>query len=166
MIDLIKSIDDWQNKTAAEIAAELNAANIEYVDPQLYTWAGVALIAGPVGAESLRIALEQNGMGWAVHQLGGSGLQLSNDLVQQALLGFAQAGVAGASLLASTGKRMISKATQAGLPPVTESEVSEVLSAMRLQADKAAMMAAGSARWNAFVDAVEAWDGSGEEPVL
>lgn len=166
MIDLIKSIEDWQNKTAAEIVTELNAATIEYVDPQLYTWAGVVLIAGPVGAESLRIALEQNGMGWAVHQLGGSGLQLSNDLVQQALLGFAQANVSGAALLASTGKRMISKATQAGLPPVTEAEVSASLSELQLQADKAALMAAGSARWNAFVDAVEAWDGSGEEPVL
>ena len=166
MIDLIKSIDDWQNKTAAEIVTELNAATIEYVDPQLYTWAGVALIAGPVGAESLRIALEQNGMGWAVHQLGGSGLQLSNDLVQQALLGFAQANVPGAGDLASTGKRLISKATQAGLPTVTESDVSETLAALQLRADKDALLAAGAARWNAYADAVEAWDGSGEDPVL
>ena len=166
MIDLIKSIDDWQNKTAAEIVNDLNAATIEYVDPQLYTWAGVALIAGPVGTESLRIALEQNGMGWAVHQLGGSGLQLSNDLVQQALLGFAQANVPGCAELASTGKRLISKATQAGLPPVTESDVSETLAALQLRADKDALLAAGASRWNAYSDAIEAWDGSGEEPVL
>jgi hypothetical protein len=166
MIDLIQSIPDWQNKTAAEIVSELNAETVQYVDPQLYTWAGVALIAGPVGAEALRIALEQNGMGWAVHQLGGSGLQLSNDLVQQALLGFAQAGVPGCADLASTGKRLISKATQSGLPPVTEPDVSETLAALQLRDDKDALLADGAARWNAFADAVEAWDGNGEEPVL
>ncbi len=162
MIDLIKQIDDWQNKTPQQIADALNSPSVEYVDPQLYTWAGVALIAGPQGAEGLRIALEQNGMGWAVHQLGGSGLQLSNDLVQQALLGFAQAGVPGAASLASTGKRLISKLENAGLPAATVESVEEALFAEA----KRELIAAAAQRYNAFVSAVDAWDGSGEEPVL
>lgn len=162
MIDLIKSIDDWQNKTAAEIVTELNAATIEYVDPQLYTWAGVALIAGPTGAEGLRIALDQNGMGWAVHQLGGSGLQLSNDLVHQALLGFAQAGVPGCAELAATGKRLISKMENAGFPPATVEQVEAALfsESKRVKED------AAIDRLQAYREALAAWDGSGEEPVL
>lgn len=81
----------------------ITTPSVSVTDDQLYTWAGVALLVGPVGAESLRVALEANGMGWVVHQLGGSGIQLSNELVQQALLGFSQAGVPGCSVLAAQG---------------------------------------------------------------
>lgn len=162
MIEIIKTIDDWQNKTPQLIADALNEPVIEYIDPQLYTWAGVALIAGPTSTEALRIALEQNGMGWAVHQLGGSGLQLSNDLVQQALLGFAEAGVPGAALLASTGKRLISKLENAGLPPATVESVEAAL----FVESKQVLIRAAAQRYNAFVPSVDAWDGSGEEPVL
>ena len=89
--------------TAQEAFDAITAQSVTVTDDQLYTWAGVALLVGPVGAESLRVALEANGMGWVVHQLGGSGIQLSNELVQQALAGFAQANVPGAAILASQG---------------------------------------------------------------
>ena len=88
---------------AQEAFDAITAPSVTVTDDQLYTWAGVALLVGPVGAESLRVALEQNGMDWVVHQLGGSGIQLSNELVQQALLGFSQAGVSGCSILAAQG---------------------------------------------------------------
>jgi hypothetical protein len=89
--------------TAQEAFNAITTSSVTVTDDQLYTWAGVALLVGPVGAESLRVALESNGMGWVVHQLGGSGIQLSNELVQQALLGFSQARVPGCSVLAAQG---------------------------------------------------------------
>ena len=89
--------------TAQEAFNAITTASETVTDDQIYTWAGVALLVGPIGAESLRVALEQNGMGWVVHQLGGSGIQLSNELVQQALMGFSQANVPGASILARQG---------------------------------------------------------------
>ena len=89
--------------------------SVQVRDDQLYTWAGVALIVGPQNAEALRLALESNGMGWAVHQLGGSGLQLSNELVQQALLGFAQTGVPGCAELAAKGVTLVAPWQSMGL---------------------------------------------------
>lgn len=96
-------IRDGNYANAQEAFDAITAASVTVTDDQLYTWAGVALLVGPVGAESLRVALEANGMGWVVHQLGGSGIQLSNELVQQALAGFAQANVPGADVLAAQG---------------------------------------------------------------
>lgn len=118
--NLIKSIDSFEQKTAGEIADILNAETVEIRDDQLYTWAGVALLAGPAGAEAFRIALEANGMGWAVHQLGGSGLQLSNPLSQQALLGFAQSPdnpvlATAAATLAAVGVHSVSPYKHSGL---------------------------------------------------
>jgi hypothetical protein len=162
LLNLITAIADYETKTNAELVAILNEKTIEKTDDQLYTWSGVALIAGAVGAESLRVALEQNNLGWVVHQLGGSGIQLSNPLVQQVLLGFAQAGLPGCDVLATTGRRMISVAEQSGLGIVTESDV---VSALLIQS-KQVFFDVAAARWNAFVAAYESWDGSGEGPVL
>jgi len=93
----------WNGKAASEVMSLANAESVEVVDDQMYTWAGVAEIVGPVGAEALRLALDANGVGWAVHQLGGSGVQLSHPLVQSMLLGFAQANVPGCAELAAVG---------------------------------------------------------------
>lgn len=110
--------------SAAAAYQALITPSVEVRDDQLYTWAGVAQIVGPEAAEALRLALEANGLGWAVHQLGGSGLQLSNDLVQQALLGFAQAGIPGMAELAAVGKSLKAPWQAAGLPGApTEAEV-------------------------------------------
>lgn len=89
--------------TAQEAFDEITTPSIEVRDDQLYTWSGVALVVGPQAAEGLRLALLANGLGWVVHQLGGLGIQLSNPLVQQALLGFAQAGLPGCAELAAKG---------------------------------------------------------------
>ena len=92
LIELIKTVEDYENKSVAAITAELNDSTIEIRDDQQYTWAGVALLAGPAAAETLRIALEGNGMGWAVHQFGGSGLSLTDPQVRGAITQFIQLG--------------------------------------------------------------------------
>jgi hypothetical protein len=162
MIEFIKQIPNYQNLTDEQIADSLNSASVQRVDEQLYTWAGVALIVGPQAAEGLRIALEANGMGWVVHQLGGSGIQLSNPMVQAALLGFSQAGVPGCSDLAAKGVSLVSVLAQAGLPAATADSVRLAL----FEDSKASLIQAAADRYNSFVAAVNAWDGSGEEPVL
>jgi hypothetical protein len=162
MIQFIRQIPNHQNLTDEQIAAALNAASVQRVDQQLYTWAGVALIVGPHNAEALRVALEANSMGWVVHQLGGSGIQLSNPMVQAALLGFSQTGVPGCSQLAAQGVSLISVLAQAGLPAATAADVNLAL----FEDSKASLIQAAADRYNLFVSAVNAWDGSGEEPVL
>lgn len=155
------------DKTASELVAMLNAQSVEVRDDQLYTWAGVALIAGPQGAEAFRLALESNGMGWAVHQLGGSGLQLSNPLTQAALAAFAQASVPGAAELKAAGIHYISPFINGGgVGIVSESDVQAELAAIHLEATKRQLLAEANDQWNAFVAAVEAWDGVGDPPVM
>ncbi len=169
LIDLIKGVDDWQNKTAAQIATVLNALSVQVSDPQLYTWAGVALIAGPEGAEAFRVALESNGMGWAVHQLGGSGLQLSNPLTQAALAAFATGFLpsnptaqTAAQLLKDTGIYYISPWQNAGY----EGSVTELAVRKELLIEAARQEL--EARKNTFeqyrVNVIE-WNGSGDPPV-
>lgn len=155
------------DKTAAELVALLNAQSVEIIDEQLYTWAGVALIAGPDGAENFRIALEANGMGWAVHQLGGSGLQLSHPLTQQALAAFEAGNVPGASLLKAAGIHYVSPyVADGGVGLVSEPQVQAELDLILLQAQKQSLIDSGAQAWNAFVNAVDAWDGVGDPPVL
>jgi hypothetical protein len=86
----------------AGVVAILNTPSIEQRDDDLYTWAGIALLAGPQAAEMLRVALEANGMGWAVHQFGGTGLQMTNPLVRQAVEQFIAAGIPLQPLLDAT----------------------------------------------------------------
>lgn len=162
MIDLIKQIPNYQSLTAQQITDSLNTPSVQRVDSQLYTWAGVALLVGPQNAEALRVALEQNGMGWVVHQLGGSGIQLSNPMVQAALLGFHQAEVPGCQALALQGISMISALENAGLPPATSQSVGEALFTISKESKKLAAVE----RYNSYIEALEAWNGTGEEPAL
>jgi hypothetical protein len=167
MLDVFNLIEGWETKSVTELVEVLNTPSVEQVDDQLYTWAGIAILVGPTGAEALRISLESSGMGWVVHQLGGTGIQLSNPLVQQALTGFAAKGVTGAQDLKDQGKRLVSPWVKSGrsgmaLPADVEAGIAEV----QLTERKQQLKQDGANRWSAFVDAVEAWDGSGETPVL
>lgn len=159
MIQLIQQIPNWQTRTAEEIVSLLNDPVILVADQSMYTWAGVATIVGPVGAESLRLALDANNMGWVVHQLGGSGIQLSHPDVQMALAGFAAAGVPGADLLKATGVRHVSEMQRAGLDPA---DVASVQLAIRKQI----LEDAATDRLQAFREALSSWDGVAQEPVL
>jgi hypothetical protein len=161
MIHLIHQVEGWQNKTAEQIATELNTPSVVVTDDQLYTWAGVALIAGPVGAESLRLALDANGMGWVVHQLGGSGIQLSNEQVQQVLLGFAQAGIPGMAELAAIGKSLVSPAAKNGFGTVTAGQVQSAIDDSRLTNAKALFAERMTVGGDAQAIWAQAWEDAG-----
>lgn len=163
---LIQSIDAWQDKASDELAAILNAATVEVRDDQLYTWSGVALIIGPQGAEQLRLLLESNGAGWAVHQLGGSGIQLSHPLTQGMLAAFSGALPACADL-ALVGIRSVSPfVADGGSGEVTAQEVADELAVLSLAATKRQMEDAAVDALQVFRERLSAWDGSGDAPVL
>lgn len=112
LVDLVRA-GNYANAQAAFDA--ITTPSVEIRDDVNYTWAGVALVVGPEAAEMLRLALNDNGMGWVVHQLGGLGIQLSNPLVQQALTGFAAAGLPGCAELKAKGISLITPWQSAGL---------------------------------------------------
>lgn len=155
---LVQTVSDWRNKTAAEIAAVLNAQSVEVKDNQLYTWAGVALEVGPTNAEGLRLALEASGAGWAVHQLGGSGIQLSHPLTQGMLQQFAAGGVPGCAELALIGVHYISPyANNGGEGEVSEADVQAVIDQIILEARIINATALVNERMVNAVDKVATW---------
>jgi hypothetical protein len=159
LINLIESIDDWQTLSDADLYDALNSATVPYEDHELWTWAGVATVAGNAGAEGLRLALEQNQMAWAIHQLGGRGLDLSLPPIQSALYYFDSLGVPDMDTLALAVKRDRSPLESAGLT-ATQSQVS-LARAKRLKSTAAAQ------RYNVYMAALAAWDGDPEtEPTL
>jgi len=161
LISLIEEIDDWQNKTDQQLYDALHDEAIQYQDHALWTWAGVASVGGNTCAEGLRIALETNNMGWAVHQLGGSGLDLSLDLIQASLyaLWAEGAGVPSLNLVALAVKRMISPLEAAGL--------TATLSQVSLAKSKRLKYLAAATRWNSYVANLASWNGdSNTEPTL
>jgi hypothetical protein len=117
--------EEFESGDNAATAAKLNEATIPVSDDALYTWAGIALVAGPQAAEMLRVALEQNNMAWAVHQFGGSGLQLTNPLVRGAMEQFILAGVPLQPLLDATIYN-ISPAQKLMGRDITEEEIFQV----------------------------------------
>lgn len=159
LADLILS-NGWLSKTPAEIMALLSVPSVERRDDSLYTWAGVALVIGPQNAEGLRLALEANGLGWAVHQLGGSGIQLSQPLVQQMLTQFAAAGVAGCAELAAVGISHVTPWQAAGLPQMPS------MTEVELTLNKQHMLDDAANRLMVFREKVTVWDGANPAPVL
>ena len=161
LISLIESIDDWQSKTDQQLHDALHAETIQYQDHELWTWAGVAETGGNACAEGLRIALEANNMGWAVHQLGGSGLDLSLDPIQAALsaLWAYGAGVPDLDLVALAVRRMIS--------PLEDAGITATLSQVSLARSKRLKYLAAASRWNSYVSNLSAWNGDpNTEPTL
>jgi hypothetical protein len=161
LISLIESIDDWQSKTDQQLHDALHAETIQYQDHELWTWAGVAETGGNACAEGLRIALEANNMGWAVHQLGGSGLDLSLAPIQAALsaLWGNGAGVPDLDLVALAVKRMIS--------PLEDAGITATLSQVSLAKSKRLKYLAAASRWNSYVPNLSAWNGDpNTEPTL
>jgi len=158
LINLIQSVPDWQNKTPQQLHAVLSDPSITVTDDQLYTWAGVAQIAGDTGASALCSKLIEFDKLWAVHQLGGRGLDLSLPEIQQQLYLLDSLGVPGMAKLAGHVRKYISVMQQAGI----EATVDDVAVAQR----KAILEDDAVNRLQAYREALAGWDGSGEEPVL
>jgi hypothetical protein len=155
---LIESVPSWSTKTPEAIYDELNDASILLEDHELYTWAGVSEVIGDVGASALCDALIAGNKLWAVHQLGGRGLDLANPEIQQQLYYLDSMGVPGMATLALHVRRQVSKLQQAGIE-TTVAEVGLVQRKRILEND-------AINRLQAYREALSAWNGNGKEPVL
>lgn len=168
MVSLVKLISSLQYRTNTpeQIFSELNAKNILYEDHTPWTWAGVANVVGNTGAESLRLALENNGMGWAVHQLGGSGLDLSLPDVQYALYALETLGVEGMQEVALSVKRMQSMLEKNNINTNIE-EVTEIVNTLRLEYNRKQEIDIALDRLINFKVNINNWDGNPEtKPTL
>lgn len=159
----------WTNRTAQQIFDELTTKTATVVDSAKYTWSGIADVVGEESTEAIRVALEANGLGWVVPQLGGAGLTLSDARVQAALGALATAGVPGCQTLKDRVVQQRSKWNS--LTPDDEPTLSAVETALAgavvakakldaLAVGKAAMLS----RWGEFEAAISLWDGTGNAP--
>lgn len=158
LINLIQSVPDWQNKTPQQLHAALSDLSILIEDHELYTWGGVAEIAGDAGASALCSKLIEFDKLWAVHQLGGRGLDLSLPEIQQQLYLLNSLGVPGMAKLAEHVRKYISVLQHAGI----DATVDDVALVQR----KAILEDAAVDRLQMYREALASWDGSGEEPQL
>lgn len=124
--NLIQRIPDWQTKTPEQLLAALSDPSILVEDHSLWTWAGIASVAGDAGASVLHQKLTEMGKGWVIAQLGGAGLDLANEEIQQQLYCFDSIGVPGMATLALATRKQISQLEQSGLT-ATVQEVAEAL---------------------------------------
>lgn len=118
--DLIQRIPNWQTKTPEQLLAALSDPSILVEDHQQYTFAEIARIAGDVGASALCDKLTELGKTWAVYQLGGLGLDLANEEIQQLLYYLESIGVPGMAAVAMSKRKQISPLEQAGLAATTQ----------------------------------------------
>jgi hypothetical protein len=163
---LVQTVSDWRNKTAAEIAAVLNTQSVMVKDDQMYTWAGVAVAITSTNAENMRIFMEANGLGWAVHQLGGSGIQLSYPATQDMLSSLMAAGVAGADTLKWIGIHYVSPyVNDGGIGDVLDSDVQAVVDQIVLEARIINATALANERMANAVDKVATWAQCWEDAV-
>jgi hypothetical protein len=163
--DLIQDLD-YKNLSTQEVYDKLNEKNIQYIDDSFWTWAGIAELVGNQGAEALRLALNDGGMGWAIHQLGGKGINLSKDDVQNALYYLHSIGVPGMSLLALTVKRNINLLEQNELTNPSLEEIDLSLNELRLNYLKNILEEQAWDRFQAYKIALTNYDGIGREPEL
>ncbi len=159
----------WTTQTSQFVHDALTAKSPIVVDAAKYSWSGIADVVGEAATEQIRIALEANGLGWAVPQLGGAGLVLSDARVQSALTALAAGGVPGCDTLKNrvVQQRSLWNSLTPDDEPSLET-VATVLGGAVVAVAKTSAIAAGKTamrtRWSEFEAAVSAWSGAGEAP--
>jgi hypothetical protein len=187
----IQDIPDWQSKTASELFTLLTEVRTE-PDPTPYTFASMGEeltrrglpgsdIRSQVSYTMMQVELKEIALPTAFEKARGDiraayiamsatkeGLSLHTP-ERQALVGLLTqvgqwpAGVDQAVL--SLGVRQYTLASDAGLSIVL-GDVEAALGQIQLEAIKQTKRQAAATRYNAYVDALDSWDGSGPEPVF
>jgi len=157
LAELIVSVDEWQDKSPVELLAKLSEPTELIEDREPYTWGGVAEVIGDANAGALCDALIASNKLWAVHQLGGRGLDLARSDVQQQLLYLDSVGVQGMKSLAEHVRKIISKLAKAGI----ETTLEEIAKVQLVEKTRLAMletlqsMQAKSTALNAWLDELD-----------
>jgi hypothetical protein len=171
---VIRTIQDWQSKSPQEILALLQDETIPFVDPQKWTWSGLAEVFipetgkrfGREGNKLLQDILLAQGDQWLISQLS-NGISLIDDEIQATLYLLDSSGlVPGAKHIARAVKRNISLLEQAKLSVPSLFEIETVLKSMKLADLKELREEQAWDRIQAFKEAWTNYDGVGPEPVL
>ena len=160
---VIEAIDNWESLTEAEILTAAKDPSHLLVDRQMWTLLGIAQIIGDANVEPLISFLQSIGLGWVVHQAGGSGLPIGDAEFNAKLLAIPHPSC---QAIAAVGRRMVSLCGLNKLPEV-DAQIVAAWQGMRLEKTKAEKRKAGSSRWNAYAKAIDDWDGDpATEPSL
>lgn len=178
LADAIQSIPDWQTKTAQQVLASLHAVTETKTDSQLYTYAGIVLLLGSEAGLGFRATLKAltapsnpaelpvasfEALDFAHARLEGPGLDLSLPAVQSILDGLS----AVPQLAPFVGPiKSIGVNVTHPYQSTTLAEVQFVFGQLQLDATKSTMRIEAAGRYNAYVSALDGWDGSGNVPVL
>lgn len=160
---VIEAIDNWESLTEAEILAAAKDPSHLLIDRQMWTLLGIAKIIGDANVEPLISFLQSIGLGWIVHQAGGSGLPIGDAEFNSKLLAIPHPSC---QAIAAVGRRMVSLC---GLHNLTEDDDQIVAAwqSLRLEKTKVEKRKSGSSRWNAYAKAIDEWDGNPDtEPNL
>lgn len=165
--DLIKQIEGWQSKTIQEVWFDLNAPNVHFIDSSLWTWSGIADILGNASTDALRHALENFGSKWALYALGGTGLPLARQDIQEKLYSLHESGVVpGADKLALEVNRMESVLQNHKITATLE-DVDAALQSLKLELLRQAKDDSWQDRLQAAREKLTVWNGDpATEPKL
>lgn len=155
---VIRGVPSWETTPNRDIADALNAKVVVKIDAKKYTWQDLVDLLDVTVVESLRLKLNTSGNEWANIQLG-SGLDLSQPKLQAVLDSFI-ATFPQVEQIKAKGRYTTSPWKEAG----NTTDITNA--AAGLLRDKMVLRINGAAKYNAFVDAVDAWDGTTEKPKL
>lgn len=161
--DLIETVEDWRNKSAQEVYAELTAETEQFVDRQLWSLLGLAQIVGADRVQPFIVFLESLGLQWVAVQAAGRGVPIGDATINAMLV---QMGTPESLAIANAGRRLVSRMQLSGLDETLD-RVADTLAAMKLQLLRKEKSIAASVRYNDYVSALNAWNGDPlKEPVL
>lgn len=175
-------IDGWETMTASQLLAALTTATIPRENSELLSWAGVGQKIGMSNAAAMRLGLERAAVDpqmplekvgflkFSLWALDAGKLDFSLSDTQHGLEDnrtlLASLGLP-VDALKQLGRWMETPWQAAGLDAApTLEEVEAELAAIELATEKAEAMQAGASKWNDFIAAVDAWDGTGTKPRL
>jgi len=160
---VIEAIDNWESLTEAEILAAAKYPSHLLGDRQMWTLLGIAQIIGDANVEPLISFLQSIGLGWIVHQAGGSGLPIGDAEFNAKLLAIQHPSC---QAIAAAGRRMVSLC---GLNNLTEDgdQIVAAWNLMKLERLRSDKRGGASTRYNVYVAAIDKWIGDPEtEPNL
>ena len=155
---VIESIDNWQTLSEPEVVSAAKDPVHLLVDSQRWSLLGIAQIIGDENVGPLLAFLESIGLGWIVHQAGGSGLPIGDAAFNAKLLAIPHPSC---QTIAQAGRRMGSLCAKYGLPETDVNIVSE-LRAMKVEKAKKAMLKEASTVYNSYCHDADQYDGTPE----
>lgn len=163
---LIQSLPDWQTSTPEKVWQYLSEKTIKKVDPRKWKSIDLAKLIGWDQVDNFFNYLAQNKCQWVVDLAAGDGLEIGDDPVNAVLRGFNNPVC---QQLADLGIHYVSMLEDAGIETTKEivaCAFTAMLNESTIAERKQSLLLSGSVKWNAFVSAVESWNGVGQPPEL